>query len=259
MRYATAVHKLRMVAEALAADARIAEMLGGGPLPIVAGYAFGALLEGSDPVEAAEVAFIVDRPGTALPWGVEPVEVRSFVERHRLHRFPLRWYCRPKDAPVGNHRIRRPVRIWSAEHGPEEAVLDALAARRLQDLPRLPEADAQDLVRQLEEEAALCLTELDALVHSGPVDARSIAVELFDLAWGYTDLRRALAELRGEPSPLREAQKPTHTWSMRDYEELRGAAWQGDGQAAVDLLGDRPLDEVAQLAGDALLVALGQG
>lgn len=93
MKYATAAQKLRIVGEGLAQDARIAAALGGGgTLPIVAAYAFGPLLDGSDPVDAAEVAFVEDRPGKALPWGAEPAEVRSFVERHRLDRFPLRWF-----------------------------------------------------------------------------------------------------------------------------------------------------------------------
>lgn len=264
MRYATAVSKLVAAAGALARDAETARDLADEGPRILAAYAFGPLLDGADPVDAADVAFVVDRPASQLPWGTEPREVRAFLALHRLDRAPLRWSCRPLDAPVGNHRIRRPVRFWSAEDGTDEAVLDALAQRRLDALPRLPEADAGELDRQLEEEAAVCLAALEELVHGGPVDPPVVADELFDLAWGYTDLRRGQRELRDGPttataSPDTGSGTTAPAWDPEGYARLRGAVRRGDGRATLEALHELPLEEVAQLAGDAALVALAQG
>jgi hypothetical protein len=64
---------------------------------------------------------------------------------------------------VPNHHIRGPVRFWSRE-GPDEAVLQALAERRFDDLARLaPSSQAE--WEQLAEELAAALTRLRA-VHS---------------------------------------------------------------------------------------------
>jgi hypothetical protein len=62
---------------------------------------------------------------------------------------------------VPNHRIRGPVRFWSRE-GPDEAVLRALAERRVGDLARLatsPQAGGE----QLAEELAAALSRLRAV------------------------------------------------------------------------------------------------
>ena len=255
MRYATAVSKLRVVTDALDEERRIAHTFDT-EVPITAAYAFGAALDGTDPVEQVEVAFVVDRDHDRLPWGVEPEEVVGFVERHRLGRFPLRWFCRPTDLPVTNHLIRRPVQLWTREGGTDDAALQALTDRRLDELPRLPEPDPAGLTRQLEQEAEVCLRELDALVHRrGGADPRAIAVELFDLTWGYTDLQRALG--RVAPTDATPT-APEAAWTAEQRDELRAALRQGDGAAVVTLLHERPLDEVAQLAGDGLLLALAQ-
>jgi hypothetical protein len=41
-----------------------------------------------------------------------------------------------REDPVANHYIHEPVRFWSLD-GPDEGVLQALAERRLDDLPRV--------------------------------------------------------------------------------------------------------------------------
>ncbi len=255
MRYATAVSKLRAVTDALDEEMRIAHAFDA-EVPIVAAYTFGAVLDGTDPVEQVDLAFVVARGAEELPWGVEPDEVVGFLERHRLGRFPLRWVCRPNDLPVTNHLIRRPVELWTREVGTDDAALRALTDRRFDALPRLPDPDPAALSRQLEQEAEVCLRELDALVHGrSGVDPRTIAEELFDLTWGYTDLQRAL----GRVAPADAAPTaPMAAWTVEQRDELRAALRQADGAAVVALLHERPLDEVAQLAGDGLLLALTQ-
>src|SRR5215470_7245758 len=61
------------------------------------------------------------------------------------------YWWRSHLSPVPNHRIREPVRFWSQE-GPDEAVLQALADRRLGDLARLapsPQAEREQLAEEL--------------------------------------------------------------------------------------------------------------
>lgn len=52
---------------------------------------------------------------------------------------------------------------------------------------------------------------------------------------------------------------PMPEWDLGTYGELRGAVNRGDGAAIVDLLRHRDVLEVAQLAGDGLLVAIDKG
>jgi Uncharacterised protein family (UPF0158) len=47
-------------------------------------------------------------------------------------------------------------------------------------------------------------------------------------------------------------------WNRDAVQELRGAAYRGDGHAVVAVLGDRPLDSVLHVAADGLLAALAQ-
>ncbi len=253
----TAVRHLRQVAEALDAEVRMARALETEPV-VVAAYAFGEVLESVDRLERNAVALVADRPASELPWGAEPPEVRALFERQRLDRLPLGWFCRPTDLPVANHRIVRPVRIWSRE-GPDEAALEAIAAGQADHL-RPDDPDAEALARQLEEEAALALAALDELVQGFRGDPRTIAEELYDLAWGYTDLRRGVAGLQGrQPAAAPALRRATaHAWTFERYLALGDAAHDWDGERVVTLVGDEPLDEVAQLAGEGLLVALAQ-
>lgn len=48
-------------------------------------------------------------------------------------------------------------------------------------------------------------------------------------------------------------------WNREAVAELRGAVYRGDGQAVVDALVGRGLEDVLQMAGDGLLVALSRG
>ena len=214
------------------------------------------MLAGADRLTRNAVALVVNRPARDLPWGTEPPEVGGLFARQRLDRLPLGWFCRPADLPVANHRIVRPVRIWSLE-GPDEEALEAIAAGQAEALrPAAPDPEA--FTRQLEDEAALVLAALDELVHGFRGDPQTIAEELYELAWGYTDLRRGLAELRGEQPTAGPAPATEHAWTFERYVALGNAVRERDGGRVVALVGDAPLDEVAQLAGEGLLVALAQ-
>jgi hypothetical protein len=53
--------------------------------------------------------------------------------------------------------------------------------------------------------------------------------------------------------------RPRTSWDREAVAELRGAVYRGDGQAVVDALRERGLEDVLQMAGDGLLVALSKG
>lgn len=133
----------------------------------------------------------------------------------------------------------------------------ASAAERAGPL-RAPHPDAEQLADQLEREAAVSFAELDELVHTHRGDPRAVAEELFGLAWGYADLHRGLAALRGQDPSAAAAPATGHLWDVERYRQLRGALHRGDGRAVVAATRERALEEVCQLAGDGLLLALAQ-
>jgi hypothetical protein len=144
MRYATAVRRLRQIAE----DAHRANLLGDDPL-LLAIYTFGPLLEHHTEVEAVDIALVCDAPADELSWRAEPPWTLGIVEVLRLNKAPVRWYFRPATWPVSNHLIREPLRIWSLE-GADEQALAALADSQAQPL-RLP---APSRTEQREQQAA---------------------------------------------------------------------------------------------------------
>ena len=67
----------------------------------------------------------------------------------RLSKGGFAYFWRSHLDPVANHHIREPVRFWSLD-GPDEDVLQALAERRLDGLPRVtsaPEAQREQAHR----------------------------------------------------------------------------------------------------------------
>lgn len=130
MRYQTAVRHLRSLAEECERPNRI----GDEPL-LVGAYVFGDLLDGPDELERVQLAFVLNLPPEQVTWYADPSEGQWITDLLRLGKLPLEWYWRPQAWPAWNHYIRGPVRFWSLD-GPDEQVLDALAERRLDGLPR---------------------------------------------------------------------------------------------------------------------------
>ena len=126
MRHATAVRRLRTIAEECD---RLGSLLGadGG---LVAAFAFGPVLDdpGHD-LDVVHLALVMDLPAEALPWGVEPTECTSLANWLRLDKAPVMRRWRPRESPVSNHVIRRPMPIWTRE-GVDTSALDALAELR---------------------------------------------------------------------------------------------------------------------------------
>lgn len=129
MRYATAVRRIRSVADSCAH----ALVLTAEP-PLVAAYAFGPVLDapGND-ADVVQVAFVLDMPAAHLPWGVEPPACSALAERLGVVKAPVHRVWRSADHHVANHVIRRPLRIWSTA-GIDEEALDALARQQAEPL-----------------------------------------------------------------------------------------------------------------------------
>lgn len=127
MRYATAVRRLRQIAE----DAHRVNS-GAAPL-LLAVYTFGPLLEHPAEVAAVDIALVCDAPAGELCWRTEPPWTLGIAEVLRLNRAPVRWYFRPATWPVSNHLIREPLQIRSLE-GVVEQALTALADGQAQPL-----------------------------------------------------------------------------------------------------------------------------
>ena len=148
MRYRRAVEKLRTLAEACES---VKNWPPEDPLLLEA-YVFGDLLDGADPLESVEVALVLNLPPGEVPWESSPHGTAWLADQLRLDKGGFAYWWRSHLSLVPNHRIRGPVRFWSQE-GPDEAVLRALAERRLGDLARLapsPQAGREQLVEELD-------------------------------------------------------------------------------------------------------------
>ena len=103
---------------------------------LVSMYAFGDVLEGTDPLEVVQVVGVIRVMPEEAPWGSEPRGTAWLADTLRLGKGNYEYFWRSYLDPVWNHYIRSPVRIWSQD-GPDTETLDALAERRFSDLRRL--------------------------------------------------------------------------------------------------------------------------
>lgn len=200
MRYKRAVEKLRLLAEGCERY---------GPWPsreesfLVEMYAFGDVLEGTDPLECVKVAGVIDLPPEEVPWSSSPRGTDWLADSLRLSKGGYEFWWRSYLDPVWNHYIRGPVRIWSRA-GIEEAALDALEERRFSDLNRLV-PDPVDERLQIRDDLDAALQRLRKVresywdydwrrEHKGL--GRYPEHELWDAVEGYLDLLDAHRESR---------------------------------------------------------------
>ena len=108
----------------------------------------GELLELRSDLEAGSVVLVLDLPPEELPWLAMHPAAEWVGAQLRLGKRPFLWSYRPTLWPAWNHRHRRVARFWSARSGIEAAVLDALAAGRVDDAPTV-EPSIDELVEQL--------------------------------------------------------------------------------------------------------------
>ena len=152
MRYQRAVEKLRLLAEKCEAASRWPP-----EDPFVrAAYAFGDVLEGTDPLEVVQVEVAINLPPEEVPWSSNPHGTEWLAEELRLSKGGYEYWWRSHLDPPWNHYIRSAVRIWSLADGTENAALDALARRDFAALhPLTPDQADLHLQRQDDLETAL--------------------------------------------------------------------------------------------------------
>jgi hypothetical protein len=205
VRYRRAVEKLQELARACE---RVKDWPPEDPF-LVSAYVFGDALDGADPLEAVQVAVAVNLPPEEVPWGSSPHGTGWLADQLRLSKGGFEYWWRSHLDPAWNHYIRGPVRFWSHD-GPDEAVLAALAERRLAGLPRLepsPDMAREQLAGDLD--AALrhlrqvrdCYWEHDwRKEHRG--SGRYPEHELWEAVEGYLDILDATHPPSPGPAPV---------------------------------------------------------
>ena len=101
---------------------------------VVAGYLFGAMLEPFGDVDRVQLALVVDEPAQAVPWMARPAHLEALAAMLRFDKLPLSWSWRPLAWPVWNHEIVCAACFWTAAGGRDQAVFDALASGRVDQL-----------------------------------------------------------------------------------------------------------------------------
>jgi hypothetical protein len=129
MKFGTAVNKLGYLAEQCQALPRRPTH------DVAAVYVFGDFLDGGEPVESIPVVLALDRPPSEVPWLCSPRGADYLIERLNLGACFVYW--RSHQAPVWNHLIRGPVKIWSLDDGVDSAALEGLRQRDFGGLRRL--------------------------------------------------------------------------------------------------------------------------
>lgn len=168
MLYKRAVERLRRLARACEQTRKVRA-----DEPFLrAAYVFGDLLDGADPVERLEVAFVLNLPAEEVAWGTQPPGTAWLVDFLELDKGGVAYVWRSREDPVANHHIREPVRFWSLD-GIEEGVLAALAERRLDEVRAAASASgaAGGGVADVEAELRTALEHLRA-VHGAYWDRR---------------------------------------------------------------------------------------
>jgi hypothetical protein len=122
MRYQKALTHVRDVVDAANRLAQVEPLT-------TAAYVYAPMVDFPDHLETTPMAFHVDLSPEKVPWWSEPAACQFFVHSARLDRIPVTAWWRPLQWPVWNHKIVRPVRVWSADGGAYETVLDGLARR----------------------------------------------------------------------------------------------------------------------------------
>jgi hypothetical protein len=159
MKWSTGVHQVQIAAAACADMAEVSARLDW--LRVTELWAVGAILGRPKELEWVTVALSVDLPPDQVPWWSIPQGADGWSDMTRLSKYPLLKWWRSAHAPVWNHRIVRPVLVWSETGGLQQSALDALREGRGASVG-LPEPSAEQLTRRLDVEIAISLAALRA-------------------------------------------------------------------------------------------------
>ncbi|MEJ2579727.1 MAG: hypothetical protein P8Z68_11650, partial [Kineosporiaceae bacterium] len=133
MRHATAVRRLRLIAERAQQVCALWDEGTG----LAAVHAFGEVVEPPGErasVEVVQVLLTVHAAADEVPWCARPPQFAGLPYVLELEKAPVDWYFWPAAIPVGNHVVTGPVLIWDRTAGIRTDALDALAAGRAEPL-----------------------------------------------------------------------------------------------------------------------------
>ena len=196
MKWMRAVHHVQSLAESCAEMATRPVSIF--PLRVVQMWAVGDILgPARDDLEFVRVALCVELPPDAVAWWSEPPGAQHWANATRLAKNPVLAWWRSAQAPVWNHRVDRPLRVWDEADGVQEEVLAALREGRGESLR--PAAPPPELLRaRLNEELAVSLHALRACTKDyedrrwSPGKLEPVADALWRAGDGYLDVLDAV-------------------------------------------------------------------
>ena len=112
MRYKRAVEKLRILAETCE---RVKVFWFDTEPFLKAVYAFGDVLDETDPLDAVQVAVAINLPPEEVPWESTPEGTDWLANELRLSKGGFMYFWRSYLDSVWDHYIRGPVRVWSVD------------------------------------------------------------------------------------------------------------------------------------------------
>jgi hypothetical protein len=148
---------------------------------------------------SAALAFDVEPD--RLPWYARPRGLDRALDLMGWGKRPVFVMFRPAAGPVWNHHITRPLRLWDAESGVDEAAIAALQAGDVEGV-RPPAPTDDELRGQLEREREISYSAMVRTTKKydderwGRGKLRDYAEPLWEATAGYVDLTEALHELR---------------------------------------------------------------
>jgi hypothetical protein len=211
MRWSRAVYHLEQLAGVCADMAtRPATIF---PLRVTALWTFADVLAASrDDLDRVRVVLAVDLPADEVAWLCPPRGAEHWSHAAGLSTGPFTTTWRSTRAPLWNHRVRRPLRIWD-EHGIRDESgdreVDALAALRngTSEELRLPEPAPAEMASRLQAELVVSRRALESGTSAyedrrfAPGKLEPIADALWRASAGYLDVLAAIRDVNGPSGP----------------------------------------------------------
>ncbi|PPK70880.1 hypothetical protein V5P93_002741 [Actinokineospora auranticolor] len=192
MNWTRALHHLRSLADTCADMATRPVSIY--PLRVAELWVAGPVLSGPVEVETLIVALTVDVE--EVPWRTEPAGARHWAAAARLPHAPVEVFWRSTRVPVWNHVLHRPARVWSADDGVDERVIDRIAEGDAESVRAAAPSEAETRER-LAADLAVSLAGLRDRTADyqrkrwRPGKLEPVADALWQASDGYLDLLRA--------------------------------------------------------------------
>ena len=157
MNWDRAIHHIELAAQGCARAAVLPPTLV--PLRVTQLWAVGAILGPQTDLDYVTIALGVDLPVEEVPWLSLPPAAEHWANLTGLAKNPVQRWWRSTAGPIWNHRIVRPVLIWSQATGLAETNLAAVRDGHGADVG-LSAPTANEFAAQLAAEQATSLASL---------------------------------------------------------------------------------------------------